>query len=511
LSFEPPFLLGVDAGTSRVRAVLFDRCGREVSAAAVPTPVATPAPGQADYDPEVLWQAAARVIGEAACGLPAGAPLAGLAVASVGESAVPVDPAGRPLAPAMAWFDDRTKPQLIEVERTLGRDRLFALTGLAPDHTFGAYKLLWLRQHWPDAFAAMRRWLNVSDWIAFRLTGVQATDYSLASRTHLLDLSARAWADELFDSLRLDATVMAPLRPCGARLGEVLPEIAAELGLPGGVAVGVGGHDHILGALAAGAIRQSVMLDSLGTAEALLLATEAAVRDQRAVDRGYAQEIATVGDLQLSCIFGGLVSCGGAIAWFREKVAGGATFDALAAEAGTVLPGAGGTLFVPHLRYSAMPHPDTCARGAFVGLSAEAGRAELFRAVLEGVALEGRAIVEGALDLPGVQPPERIRVIGGGTRNELFLRIKASVLGRALEVSPAPETTALGAALMGGLAAAVWPDLDTALADLAGEWRMVEPYRTWQADYDALFEQAYAGAYDALRPLNHALAAWQGG
>jgi len=179
--------------------------------------------------------------------------------------------------------------------------------------------------------------------------------------------------------------------------------------------------------------------------------------------------------------------------------------DRLIAEAGATPVGALGTCFLPHLAYSTPPVVDVAARGAFVGLTAGTSRGAMFRAVLEGLAMEARFAVEAMAALPGAGAPSEIRAIGGNTKNPLLLRIKASVYGRPLTVIDEPEATALGAALLGGLAAGIWPDLPACLAAIAQRRSVVEPDAAWGRGYADLYDGIYRKLYPALAPISHDL------
>ena len=302
---------------------------------------------------------------------------------------------------------------------------------------------------------------------------------------------------------------MAELRPAGAPLGPVLPDILAATGLPGRPVVGVGGHDHVCGGFAAGAVRPGVLLDSLGTAEALYLTVDRPVVGAANRHLGFWQGLVRL-NRPFAYLGAGVNSSGGTIEWFRGLL-GDAEHplperDTLIAEAAAQPPGSGGTLFLPHLAYASQPHSDLESRGGFAGLTTGTTRGALFRAVLEGLALEARQCLDAMAAQPGVGAPGEIRAIGGGTRNKLFLRIKAAAYGRKLTVIAEPEATALGAALLGGLAAGLWPDLDAALAAIDRPSEIVEPDPAWAARYDRLYADAYRGFYPALAPVSHALA-----
>jgi xylulokinase len=505
------FLIGIDLGTQSIRALLADTAGRTVACVGRPTPTISRGPGQAEYEPDALWQTVCDALRELAARVPAGGAVLGIACASMGEACVLFDAAGAPLANAITWFDRRTEAVTATLEGALGQARAFRIAGIPLDPTLTLPKLLWHRQTDPQAFGRARHMLNLADWIAYRLCGEAATDPSLASRTLCLDMAARDWSAEILDVAGLDRRLLPPIVPSGTRLGAVRAAVLAETGLPGRPVVGVGGHDHVVGGFAAGAGRPGVLLDSMGTAEALFQTVAQPVLTEASRPLGFWQGI--VGLHRPFAYFGaGINSSGGTVEWFRHLLGGtGAAEparDALIAAAAATPPGAHGTAFLPHLAYGTPPHGDLASRGAFVGLTTGTDRGAMFRAVLEGLALEARLSVAAMAALPGAGRPEEIRAIGGNTRNTLFLQIKAAAYGRPLTVIDEPEATALGAALLGGLAAGVWPDMDAAQRMIAQPRHRVEPDPAWVARYDELFCSVHRHFYTSVAPLSHALSAF---
>lgn len=498
-----PLLCGVDAGTTRVRALLFTPGGRLVAESSRPTPVERPRPGWAEHDPEALWQATCEALREAAAQVADPGRIVGLAVASFGEAFVALDRDGRPTCRTIAWYDERPKPQVAWLEAEIGKARLHALTGLAVDPTFSLCKLLWLKANQPDALTRTATWLNVCHYLAWRLTGVPGADLTLASRALALDLERRVWATDLIRALGLEPAIFAPIRPWGSCLGRVTAAAAAATGLTAGCAVGVAGHDHLVGALAAQALAPGVLFNSLGTAEALTCVLERPSAEPALCARGYNQGVVEV-ERPVHYVFGGFQTSGACIEWFRALFGLELDHARLIAEGAAVPPGCHGVTFLPDLRGRVSPMPDPDARGAWFGLSADSDRATLYRAVLEGLAFEARLTVDDLVGLPGLRPITEVRAIGGNTRNALLMRIKASVYDRPIIAAEMAEATALGAALLGGLAAGVFGSLAEALAGLETAVATAEPEAGWVGRYEAHYREVYRPAYDALRPLHHA-------
>ncbi len=498
-----PLLIGVDLGTTSIKALVFDPTGQIMAQASVRTPTHYPRPAWAYYQPEELWQSTVTALRQAIDRLEHPGRIAGIAVASMAETGVPIDAHGQPTCDAIAWFDRRTQPQVEWLARTIDRDRLYALTGLPLQPIFGLCKVLWIKKNRPDAFARTRSWLNAADYIAYRLCGVPATDYSLASRTLAFDLQRLQWADDLLGEVGISPALFAPLLPSGTCLGPVRRGPARETGLPETARVSTGGHDHICGALAVGVTRPGAMLNSLGTAEAIFNPLSHPLTHPEIGRQGY-----TIGAHVVSgryYILGGVYTSGACIEWFRETLGNGADYATLIAEAEAVPPGSLGVCFLPHLRLANPPHVDPRSRGAFIGLSTDVKRGVLFRAVLEGLACESRHSLQAHLTHPGVETPRDICAIGGGTRNRLLMQIKATVLNRTIAIANADEATALGAAVLAGLGAGVYPDLPSALSRLRYTRTPIHPIPDQVDTYETHYQQVYRKVYPTLRPLHHTI------
>ncbi|HXV97354.1 MAG TPA: FGGY family carbohydrate kinase, partial [Anaerolineae bacterium] len=498
-----PLLAGLDVGTTNIKAVIFDLAGQPVAEASVSTPTYYPQPTWAYYKAEELWQRTVTALRQATSQLADPRRIVSVAVASMGEAAAPIDAHGQPTYDVIAWFDRRTQPQVDWLDRTFGKDHLFDISGLSLQPIFGLCKLLWLKENQPDAFARTVRWLNMADYIAYRLCGIPATDYSLASRTLALDLRRLRWADDLIREVGLSSDLFAPLCASGTRLGPVTPEAAAATGLPSSAQVTAGGHDHVCGALAVGVTEPGEMLNSMGTAEAIFVPLRQPVADPLMGQQGYTQGAHVIADHYY--VLGGLYTSGGNVEWLREILGHDVDYATLIAEADQVPLGSLGVCFLPHLRLANPPYDDPKSRGAFIGLSTDVKRGALFRAVLESLAYEARNSLEPLLTYPEVEPLRKIYAIGGSTRNPLLMRIKAAVLNQPITVATVAEATSLGAVILGGLGAGAYSDVPSALAQLRHAQTVVEPTPDEAARYDLYFRQVYQQLYPTLRPLHHIL------
>jgi xylulokinase len=496
-----PLIVGLDMGSTSVKAVIYEPTGKTVAYACLPAAIHYPRPTWAFYEPSELWDQAVQVLREATSQVDDSRRIAGIAVASVGEAGVPLDAHGEPTHEFIAWFDRRTLKQHAWLEETLGWDRLYEITGQAMAPIYGVFKQLWIKEHKPDAWSRAVRWLNVADYIAFKLSGGQATDWSLACRSSAFDIRRLDWSDEILDVAGISREIQAPPVPSGTAVGTITADAARLTGLPETAVVAAGGHDHICGALAAGITHPGRVLDSFGTAEVVLLSLDQPLPGIEIGRQGYCQgpHVAT----GLYYTYGGLWTSGASINWWKDVL--GADHETLIAEASAAPAGSMGVAFLPHLRMGDTPHLDPRSQGAFLGLTTDITRGVLTRAVFEGLAYEARAALEPLLSLASIDRLDDVVMIGGGTRNELLTQIKASIFNADVHLLDLEEATALGAAILGGIGAGVYRDAEDALSHIQPTPRVVKSNMADAQIYESYFNEVFQPIYGALRDVNHAI------
>lgn len=493
-------LLGVDFGTTNVKAVVFDEQGEVLSQASNRTPVVTEGHLRAHHDPEECWRTMAATIRQAVDGLPT-AHVDALCISSLGEAGLFLDEHDRPVYPIIAWFDDRSSPQRDWWRETLGAVEVFRICGVHLDYIFSINKMMWIRDNEPEAFRRAKRWLCVNDYLAWRLTGEQGMSPAIASRTMAFDVAGRRWSGRMLGLARMDASLMPPIVESGTEVGRVTARAAAETGLPAGTPVVVGGHDHLCGALAVNVIGPGPVLNSVGTAEVIMVATEKfSPPGDDPEQAGFSCGCHVVPARYYA--LGGLRCSGPLSEWLARTLGGcvpgdGSVFARMSA-AGLESPAGAKGLFVLPFVSGGRPHRDTEARGVFFGLTTSHTVADIVRAAFEGLSYELRWDI-GVMEAFTGARVERLTAIGGGTRNDLWLRVKADITGCPIEISARAEGAALGAALLGGLGIGLYRDVaDAARAGYRIE-RTVEPDATAHERYSDWYESVYAGLYDRLR------------
>jgi xylulokinase len=458
-------IVGLDVGTTGVKAVAISPRGEVLAKAEEEYPLSIPQPGWAEQDPESWWQASERAL--AAVGAKDAA-----AVGLTGQmhGLVLLDAADRVLRPAILWNDQRTAAQCAEIEERIGFDRLVQLTGNRALTGFTAPKLLWVRHNEPDVWARAAHMLLPKDYVRLRLSGERAIDAAEASGTLLFDVAERRWSDEVCAALEI------PL--------EWLPTVyeSTEIG---------GAGDQQAGALGVGVDRPGPLSVVLGTSGVVFAALPGYAADPQARVHVFCHAVPATWEAM-----GVMLSAAGSLRWLRD-VAGG-EYDQLVGEAERWRPGAEGLTFLPYLQGERTPHADPSARATFEGLSLRHDRGALVRAVLEGVAYGLRDSLE-LLRTLGVQPGAG-RASGGGARSELWLKIVASVLGIPIERAAVEEGAAYGAALLGGVRAGIFADAHEAVEACVRVRDTVEPAPEWQAVYEEGYAR-FRALYPALRHL----------
>jgi xylulokinase len=474
-------LVGLDVGTTGVKALALSPEGDVLAKAEVSYELSTPHPGWAEQDPEDWWRAAEQAL--AALG---GEPTA-IGLSGQMHGLVVLDDRDRVLRPAILWNDQRTAAECAEIEERVGLTRLIQLTGNRALTGFTAPKLLWLRRHEPATYARVAHMLLPKDYVRLRLTGGEhAIDAADASGTLLFDVAGRRWSGEMLEALELDPAWL----PRALESPEVSGETAA------GIPVAAGAGDQAAAALGVGVDNPGPVSVVLGTSGVVFAALPAYAADPQA--RVHAFCHAVPGGWHA---MGVMLSAGGSLRWLRDALGTASGYDELTAAAGEWPAGAEGLTFLPYLTGERTPHADPHARAAFAGLTLRHDRGALVRAVLEGVAYGLRDSLELLRGL-GVDPRAG-HVSGGGARSELWVRIIASVLGLPVRRTATDEGSAYGAALLGGVAAGVFRDVHEAVATCVRTLDPVEPDPHWSAAYERGYGR-FRQLYPALRPLEDA-------
>jgi xylulokinase len=435
--------LGIDAGTSAIKAVLVDERQAVVAESSAPLGVSRPRPLWSEQDPDAWWIAVEAAVVEIGRRTPAAfSEIRGIGLSGQMHGAVLLDDADRPLRPAILWNDGRSFSEAEELRRL--HPHLSATTGVLPMPGFTAPKLVWIARHEPEVFDRMRTVLLPKDYIRLKLTGDRVTEMSDAAGTWWLDEAQRSWSDEALAVTGLNQRRMPKLIEGSEPSGVLRPEIARAWGLPHTVVVAGGAGDGAAGAIGVGAIDEGSAFISLGTSAQLFATTNVYRAAPETLVHAFCHAVPGRW-FQMAAMLNGA----SALAWAADFLK--AEISTLLEEVEARFEQPASCLFLPYLSGERTPHNDSHARGVLFGMTPQTGRAEFVQSVLEGVAFslaDAKACIENA----GTSIHD-VGVIGGGSRSLLWTRIVASVLGLPLtRFEGGDKGPAFGAARLARLA-----------------------------------------------------------
>lgn len=479
-------ILGLDIGTNSTKAILFDPAGRELIMAQQGYRLHTPQPGWAEEDPDEVWQAALSVLQQIAGAAAGRWRIRALAMAAQSGSLIPCRADGSPVYPMMTWLDSRSEA-LVRQWQAAGREaRIRQLSGwwLYPGLPFPS--IAWLRQFEPDVFARTERFLGVLDFMNYRLTGQFCTDFSAGAEMQLVDVAASRWSDELAEMVGITPAQLAQLAPAGAVIGPITAEVSRTTGLPAGTLVINGGHDQCCAALGMGMIEPGKLMLASGTAWVINAITTSPAVEATPASMNLSYHVAPQ-RWTISQLLGGF---GATVEWWlRENLqppAAGSAIDRaqLFAQFDDLIrhspPGSNSLLFLP-LGGGAQV-AEARPGGGFIGLRLDHTRADMARAVLEGVAFE----VRWALDTvrQAGLPVEQVWLSGGASQSPVWPQILANVSGLPFTLTDYGHWPALGAAVLAGTGAGMFGTLAEGIARLQPPGRQVVPADEQCAFYD---------------------------
>ncbi len=499
------YLLGIDAGTTSLKAALFDEQGRLQAIDRQEYRLETPAPAVVELDPRVYWDSlcrATRAVLQRSQVRPE--TIAALSISSQGETLLAVDVAGQPLRKAMIWMDNRATREAEEIARLFDAEGIYHVTG-QPEITpaWPATKILWIKNNEPELYARTARFLMLEDYLHFRLTGRFVTDLCIQSDSLYLDMQNRRWWPPMLDLLGISAGQLGDLLEPGQIAGPICARAAAETGLSIRTATVTGGMDQLLGAIGSGNIAPGVVAETTGGALALTVTLDQLLFDpQRRIPVQYHARPGRYALMPWS------QTAGMALKWLRDQFfalesqvalsSGLDPYDLMTAQAAQVPPGSDGLVVLPHLEGTACPEFNPAAKAVFFGATLRHTRAHFVRAVMESVACmlkKNLALIENL----GI-PVREVRCMGGAARSELWLQIKADLLQKPVATLEAEDAALLGAAVLSAVAAGVHPTLEDAVSRMV-RLRETIPFNPANAQVYQQTYQRYLDLYSHLEPL----------
>ncbi|MEZ4701416.1 MAG: xylulokinase [Rhodothermales bacterium] len=494
-----PYFIGIDSSTTATKALIMDESGAVAGVASSEYPYDTPRPLWSEQDPHYWWKGTVDSV-RAVIGKTGIDPkeIAGIGLTGQMHGLVLLDAHGEVIRPALLWNDQRTGAECDEIRERVGKERLIQLTGNDALTGFTAPKVLWVRNNEPEHYSRIAQMLLPKDYVRYRLTGDYATDRAGAAGTLLLDVRSRDWSPDVLEALDIPRHWLPDTHEGPEITGRVSADAAAVLGIPAGIPVVGGGGDQAAQAVGVGAVEEGIVALTLGTSGVVFASANQPAIEPEGRLHGFCHAVPGRWHMM-----GVMLSAAGSLRWHRDTIAPGIDFEELVTAAADIPEGSEGLLFLPYLTGERTPHPDPYARGAYVGLTVRHTRNHMTRSVLEGVGFGLKDSFE-LLRTSGLPAPRQVRISGGGAKSAVWRQILADILGAELVTVNTTEGAAYGAALLAGVGAGAWPDVDTAARScirITGS----TPCREESVAAYALYYDQYRALYPALKPINDTL------
>jgi xylulokinase len=501
-------LLGIDAGTTSVKAGLFSPNGQCLALERQEYPLSTPKADRAELDPEIYWQACVATVKNVLQQANVNPQqVVATSVSSQGETMIALDIMGKPVYPAIVWLDNRASREADKLARQFST-QVYQITGI-PEiiPTWTACKILWLRKNEPVIFDRVNKFLLVQDYLLYRLTGNYVTNGSVSCTTLYYDIVHDTWWQPVLDAIGITPENLPELVPAGAEVGAITKEVCDQIGFAITTKVVAGGMDQSVGAIGAGNIRPGTVSETTGAALTIQVTIPSPDVDKNQVIPVYSHSVPSRYLFVPVCPTAGM-----AYKWFRDTFAtteikqaaseGTDSYDLLNLLAAAAPPGCDGLVMLPHLMGAFSPKPNPVARGSFTGFTLSHNRSHFTRAILEGVAF----LLKRNLDLvkqAGVEIRE-IRSTGGGARSLLWNQIKANVCNLPVITLQNEETALLGNAILSGVVSGIFSTINEGCEEMVKVKEKVmpnkeadayiKPYQTY-CDLDQVLDDYYIRHY----------------
>ena len=485
------YYIGIDLGTSAVKLLLMDGEGKILNVVSREYPLMFPQPGWSEQDPDAWIRETWAGIAELTEGFDK-SKIAGIGAGGQMHGLVVLDENDRVIRPAILWNDGRTSAEVDYLNNIIGKDVLSAETANIAFAGFTAPKLLWMSRNEPENFARIRKIMLPKDYVNYRLSGVHCTDYSDASGMLLLDVQNKCWSGKMLKICGITEEQMPKLFESFEPVGTILPETAAELGLPKTVVIAAGAGDNAAAAVGTGTVGDGACNISVGTSGTIFISSERFGVDAKNALHSFAH---ADGKYHL---MGCILSAASCNKWWMEDILKTSDFSAEQAPITDEKLGRNRVFFLPYLMGERSPINDTDARGTFIGMTMDNTRADLTQAVMEGVAFAIRDCLEIARS-QGIRI-EKSRICGGGAKSPLWRKMFANICNLDIESIAAEEGPGYGGAMLAMVACGEYPDVKAIAEQFVKVTRVEKPDPELAALYEDRY-QRFRAIYPSVKEL----------
>ena len=483
-------LLGIDLGTSSVRATVMDEKGCILGIAQKEYQYDIPEPGWAEQDPEVWWEATVSAIREVISTIDVSR-LVGVGFSGQMHALLPLGKNGIPLRNSIIWCDKRSQKQVDEIYRNLGKNAIARICHSPVGTGFLLPSLLWMKEQEPQVFREVRCFVLPKDYIRFKLTGIAATDVSDAAGTLLFDVTKGVWSSEILEAFSISPSILPKVGIPQEKAGYVTKQASKETHLPAGIPCVYGGADQVMQAIGNGIVRPGEVSVTIGTGGQLL-----SILDAPLIDKTYSSHCFNFVGRDSWYFLGASLNGGYTLKWIRKILGDAESYPEIDRIAEKVPAGSGRLLFLPYLNGERTPYMDSNASGIFIGLQNYHTRAHIYRAVMEGITFAMKDCMHVLMDNL-TTPVKYVVSSGGASTSQFWLQMEADVFGLPVYVSAMREQASVGAAITAGVGVGLFDSFQNACKEIT-HWKpepiqpcadSVEKYKNFYALYRELYQK----------------------
>lgn len=510
------YFLGIDSGTSGVKAVVVSETGDMVGTGYYEIPLLTPKPMWAEQDPTNWWDACKNAIKDAVAKSGVGVEVGGIGISGQMLGSTLLDKNLEPVDNCMIWLDQRSIKERDWIEKSIGMEKMLDITSNVPLTGYWAPKLMWIKENQPQVYDKTRHVMFTKDYIKLKLTGEVSLEVSDASGSYLFDVPNRKWSDEMFKLCGLDRSMVSDnVKESQEIAGYLKADVAAELGLKAGIPVVGGAGDQPACGIGSGVVKEGIVSATIGTSGVVFAATSKPVPDVNgAAALAYCHAVP-----EMWCLFGCTLAAGGSFKWLRDTVFAGQkaqmeaqgkdVYNLMTEMAAKAPVGSEGLVFLPYLNGERTPYPDPYAKGTFFGLSLRHGLNEIARSVLEGVTFSLRDTIELLRDAD--ISVNEVRASGGGAKSALWRQIQADIYNASVVTTNVEETGCVGAAILAGVGAGHFDSIESACDQIIKPVSVTEPIAKnveMYEDYYGTYRSLYGTLKDTFKKQADIVEKW---
>ena len=456
-------IAGFDAGTSKFRCNLFDIYGNHKFEASEATPLKKKSDGFFYNPSDQIYNITLNILKKITkYANKNNLNIKSISFSSVGESGIPIDINGNILLDCIPWYDQRTKITKDKLKNIIDDNFIYENTGLTNDHFFSAYKILWIKKNRPLVYKNIFKWLPISDYLAWKLTGEISTDASQAMRTMLFDPKKLNWSDKIIDKIKIDKKILPKIVNAGDKKGLISEKIKKKISLRHDCLVGTGGHDDFVGTFAINGFKNDIAINSLGSAEALIINTKKFYTKKILNRSKFISGVFRTRNKTNYYIVGSILTSGIVLDWYKRlfNINNNLKINIKKSE------GVKKNIFVfPQFEFSHSPINEKYSNGAILGLNLKTNKNDIYKSILECLTFDTKHALDFLFKYTNIKI-KKIICFGGSVNNKQWLKIRSNILKQKLVIVNNVENVSLGSAILGALAAKIYKNENEAFSKI---------------------------------------------